>query len=282
MSARPLYLKVFDFYLSASLHVAMATAALAQMTYYFSRIPSDNTMLLFVFSATVFSYNVIKYAPLILKKGLQTIRLKAIVLLTILAALAAFYCFWKLNVAAQIGIAITGLLCLFYLIPIAKNKSNLRNLAGIKIYVVSLCWAIATLIIPLLNADLAITSDIFYKFSQRFILTLILILIFEINDLKYDDIRLRTVPQSIGILKTKQLIYALLLVFYGLEFFKKGTYELQWLINLILIFVTALFTYYANAQRTKYYTLFWVESMPIFWYLLVLLIGQNINIHRLF
>lgn len=275
MSARPLYVKVFDLYLNSSIHVAIATSALVQMTYYFAAIPSDLTVLFFIFSGTVFSYNIIKYAPYISKKGLPTLSLKIISILTVFAALSASYTFVFLNTAAKTGIAVIGLLCLFYLIPIAKNKSNLRNLAGIKIYIVSFCWAAVTLIIPLLNADIAISNDIFYKFLQRFILTLILILIFEINDLKYDDIRLRTVPQTIGVPKTKSLIYFLLLAFYGLEFLKIGYYEYQWFINLILISITGVFTFFANAQQSKYYTLFWVESLPIVWYLLVLLLGNK-------
>lgn len=275
MSARPLYVKVFDLYLNSSIHVAIATSALVQMTYYFADIPSDLTVLFFIFSGTVFSYNVIKYAPYILKKGLPTLTLKIISILTVLAALSALYTFIFLNTATKTGIAGIGLLCLFYLIPIAKNKSNLRNLAGIKIYIVSFCWAAVTLIIPLLNADIAISNDIFYKFLQRFILTLILILIFEINDLKYDDIRLRTVPQTIGVPKTKSLIYFLLLTFYGLEFLKIGYYEYQWFINLILVSITGVLTFFANSQRSKYYTLFWVESLPIVWYLLVLLLGNK-------
>lgn len=101
-------------------------------------------------------------------------------------------------------------------------------------------------------------------------LTLILILIFEINDLKYDDIRLKTVPQSIGILHTKYLIYLLLIPFYVLEFFKQGNYPNQWIINLILITVIALFTHYASPHKSKYYTMFWVESVPILWLVLTL------------
>ena len=125
--------------------------------------------------------------------------------------------------------------------------------------------------LPIVNAEQAIENDIVFKFLQRFILTLILILIFEINDLKYDDIRLKTVPQTIGVLKTKYLIGLLLIPFYFLEFLKVNYYGNQWLINLILVFVIGFFTYFAHPNRTKYYTLFWVESIPVLWFLLIIL-----------
>jgi len=33
--------------------------------------------------------------------------------------------------------------------------------------------------------------------------------------------------------------------------------------------VTTLFLAFANEKRTKYYTSFWVESIPIFWWVCI-------------
>ena len=116
------------------------------------------------------------------------------------------FLFFLLKPITQFWILVFAALTFLYAIPIGKHRLNLRNIAGIKIYIVSICWAGVTLLLPLLNAEVNLGIDVFYKFLQRFILTLILILIFEINDLKYDDIRLKTVPQSIGINSTKKII----------------------------------------------------------------------------
>lgn len=158
-----------------------------------------------------------------------------------------------------------------YVVPFSKALPNLRNFAGIKIYIVSVCWAGVTILLPMLNADMEIGIDVVYKFLQRFILTLILILIFEIYDLKYDSSYLKTVPQILGVSKTKNLIYGLLIPFYILEFFKEGYYPNQWFINLLLCVCIALFTFFASHKQSKYYTVFWVESIPILWLLLVLI-----------
>src|SRR5690606_21182487 len=103
---------------------------------------------------------------------------------------------------------------------------------------------------------------------QRFILTLILILIFEIRDLKHDDKRLKTVPQSIGITATKKLIYGLCVLFFVLDFFKTGSYPGQALVNSLLVAVIVLLTYFVTPNRSKYYTLFYTESVPVLWYIL--------------
>jgi len=263
--------RFFDWYLHASLHVALATTALVQMTFYFCFLPFNSAITSLVFFGTVFSYNFIKYAQVIAKKKELTRFLKSILALSIVSFLIAVLSFFFLNLKAQLLTVFFGLLCVLYVIPLAKSKTNLRNYAGIKIYIVSLCWAGVTTLLPIVNADQSIENDILFKFLQRFILTLILILVFEINDLKYDDIRLKTVPQTIGVLKTKYLIGLLLIPFYFLEFLKVNYYGNQWIINLILVSVIALFTYYANPNRSKYYTLFWVESIPVLWYLLIIL-----------
>jgi len=263
--------QILDFYINASLHVSLATAALVAMTYYFFDMPANNIVLLFVFFGTLVSYNTIKYGSYVLNHVIYKQALKIIVFLTFVSAIACVYLFFELNFNAQLVTLFFVCLSFLYLIPIGKKQKNLRNFAGIKIYIVSFCWAGVTILIPLFNADLPVESDLFFKFSQRFVLTLMLILIFEIKDLKQDDIQLKTVPQSIGVSKTKYIIYSLLFVFYFLEFFKKNVYVNQWIVNLILVALIFLFTIFASPKKSKYYTLLWVEAIPILWFLLVLI-----------
>ena len=114
---------------------------------------------------------------------------------------------------------------------------------------------------------------------QRFILVFVLILIFEIIDLAKDDPHLQTVPQQIGTKRTKILGYVLLMIFCGLEFFNSNAnanFNFQFLpFQLVLIFaiaiLIALFLFFVNEKKSKYYTSFWVESIPIIWWVLVVL-----------
>lgn len=263
--------KIFDWYINASLHVALATTALVQMTFYFCNIPFDVVVTLFVFCGTSASYNIIKYLSFVLKNKEYKTSLKLIIALTILFLGICCVLFFQLKTATQIVTLLFCVLSIMYVVPLSKALPNLRNFAGIKIYIVSVCWAGVTILLPMLNADMEIGIDVVYKFLQRFILTLILILIFEIYDLKYDSSYLKTVPQILGVSKTKNLIYGLLIPFYILEFFKQGYYPNQWFINLLLCICIGLFTFFASHKQSKYYTVFWVESIPILWLLLVLI-----------
>lgn len=265
--------KTFDFYIKASIHVSFATMSLTALTYHFCTIPLDFNLLWFVFFSTLFSYNLAKYLGYIKTHRTYKFVLKSIITLSLFAVLICSYLFFKFNLKAQLNLIFFSILNLLYMESFSKRIPNLRNLAGIKIYIVCFCWAGVTMLTPALNADLAINLDILIKFFQRFTLVLLLILIFEIYDLKYDNKTLKTVPQTIGIQKTKMIVYLLSLLFYLLEFFKQNDYHNQWFINLILCATIAWFTYTVNDKKGKYFTVFWVESTPILWLLLVRLLA---------
>src|SRR5690606_12880038 len=93
------------------------------------------------------------------------------------------------------------------------HKKNLRNLKGIKAFVVSLTWSVSTVLLPLLNNDVPITSEVLVDLVQRFLFILALMIPFEIRDLKFDEPNLRTLPQVLGVAGSRWL-GVLLLVFF--------------------------------------------------------------------
>ena len=274
MSMRKVLGNLFDFYLKASIHVSFAVFALVQMTFYFCRLPFDWTVSLLAFSGTLFSYNFIKYADYVLahRRNLSP-KIKAILLLSVVALIVGMVSFFYLTFTAQLVTISLLVLAVLYAVPISKRIPNLRNWSGLKVYIVCLCWATVTLIIPVFNAGIELSLDIWIKFLQRFILVLILIGIFEIVDLQYDEKYLKTIPQLLGTRKTKWLLASLLIPFFVIEFFKVGFQPIQAWNNLIIVCITLFFIQLASPKRSSYFSLFWVESVPIYWWILVLLEG---------
>jgi hypothetical protein len=264
--------QISDFYIQSSIHVALSCYALVRMTHHMFHIPNDEPMAYFAFFGTVVGYNFVKYESLARARKRQIHqKIKIIFLVSAFSFLAVGFYFFQLQRITQIiSVAFLGI-TLLYTLPFFPNRKNARNWAGIKIYIVALCWVGVTLVLPLLNADVPLTSDFFLKCIQRFILVFVLILIFEIIDLKNDDPFLKTVPQQIGVKRTKILGLLLLLPFYFLEFLKTNFDNKQLIVNGILVIILSLFLLFANENRSKYYTSFWVESVPIVWWLMVIL-----------
>jgi hypothetical protein len=104
---------------------------------------------------------------------------------------------------------------------------------------------------------------------QRFVFVFVLVLIFEIIDLRQDDPHLQTVPQKIGVKNTKIIGVLLMIVFVLLEFFDSNFKQEILLLKLGIAITTSLFLLFANEKKSKYYSSFWVESIPIFWWVLL-------------
>ncbi|WP_281322718.1 hypothetical protein [Flavobacterium aestivum] len=261
---------VLRFYINSSIHVALSCFALVQITFHVFNIQCDKSMALFVFFGTIVGYNFVKYDALVrVKKKRIGNQLKIIAVLSFISLLLVGYYFFHLKRITQIvAMAILAITAL-YTLPFFPNRKNARNWAGVKIYIVSLCWVGATLVLPLINAEIPFAFDFFIKCIQRFILVFVLILVFEIIDLANDDPHLKTVPQTIGVKWTKILGLSLLMPFWILEFFISTFNYHDLFINLIMVLMLMLFIVFANPNRSKYYTSFWVESVPILWWLMV-------------
>ncbi|HEY4616611.1 MAG TPA: hypothetical protein VIH09_00265 [Flavobacterium sp.] len=262
--------QIFDFYIRSSIHVALSVYALVRMTHYMFHISADQPMANFAFFGTIVGYNFVKYDVLArAQKQQMRNELKIIAALSFCSLVAVGYYFFKLQLVTQIvSVGVLGL-TLLYTLPFFPNRKNARNWAGVKIYIVALCWVGVTLVLPLLNAHVPLGFDFYLKCIQRFILVFVLILIFEILDLANDDPHLKTVPQQIGVKRTKIVGLLMLIPFYFLELLKNNFIQEQMIVNGILVVALSLFLAFANEKRSKYYTSFWVESIPIFWWLMV-------------
>lgn len=264
----------FRLYIYGSMHVALSVVALAAMTLHMFGLPADWPMFGFAFGGTMFSYNFMKYEAFYRRRWPEAKFTQVVVVLSTIVLAFAGICFLYLKTVTQLTALAFLLFTALYTVPFFPNTKNLRNWSGIKIYIVALCWAGVTTLLPLINAEVVLNTDVYLKFTQRFLLIIILILIFEIIDLKEDDPFLKTIPQQIGVRNTKILNLVLLIPFYFLEFLKSAVNDKQLLVNIVLISVVALFTVFAHPQRHKYYTLFWVESIPIFWLGMVMAVNK--------
>lgn len=239
---------------------------------------NDKSILYFIFFASITGYNFVKYFGLAkfhhrnLANWLKFIQVFSLFCFIIMC----FYAF-QIQTKTLFYIAGLGLVTFLYAIPflpkrfLLDEKQNLRNIGGIKIYVIALVWSGVTVFLPLVNNGITISEDIIITAIQRFVFVVVLILPFEIRDLQFDNLKLSTIPQKIGERWTKIMGVILLILFYALEFFKNGVTPKELIIFLLITIITFISLMYAKKNQSKYYSGFWVEGLPIFWLLLVLI-----------
>lgn len=258
---------LFDFYLDASIHVALSVLAMAGVTFHLLGSSSDIDLLGFIFFSVIVCYNFIKYGVeaykyLIVSNAYH----KTIQIFSFLSFGFALYFLLRLDLRIWWGTIVLGLLSALYAVPLLPRAKNLRNLAGLKIYIVAFVWAGFTVLLPVLDAELPMDWDFWIAFVQRFLLVLILILPFEIRDLQWDDKGLRTLPQVLGTRTTQKIGIALTVLFFALTFLKDEIHQMEVELRLVLCLVLILVLLSRKKMDTTYFVSFWVEALPIFWF----------------
>jgi len=250
---------LFDFYINASLHIGFAVLALTSISINTLTIPKQENLLLTIFFGTIFGYNALKYFDLFSSDISWLLRHRAISMVSFLAFIGAFFYYTLLPITTQLSFLAIGFLIVVY--------PFLRKFGLLKMVLVSFCVTMITVYIP--NVKLAQWNIEFYiTLIQRFLIVISLLVPFEISDSKTDDPSLQTLPQQFGIRPTKIFGMLLVIPFLLLEFFKTNASY----VVLIVSIITVLFIHFSSVHKSKYYTSFWVESVPIFWWLLLYLI----------
>ncbi len=261
---------LLDFYINSSIHVSLAIVAFAAVTLINFQVPVKIDLLVFIFLATITGYNFVKYSGI---AKLHHISLSANLRLIQIFSLAAFIglvvCSFFQSLLVLLIAAVTGALTVLYALPVFSNNRNLRGVPGIKIYVIAIVVAGVTVLMPLVDHVDLLKRNVILEFVQRFLLAIVLVLPLEIRDLKFDMAQLQTIPQKLGVSKTKKIGYFLILIFLLLEFVKIAV-EIPEVVSLLLVgLITFIFLKRSKIRQSKYFTSFWLEALPIFWLLIL-------------
>ena len=212
--------KLFDFYINSSIHVALAAYSLVRITEHYFQIPTNEALNYFIFYGTITGYNFVKYAGVAkLHHRSLTNDLKIIQVFSLICFLAMCYYMVKLPMITLWVSSPFVLLTVLYAVPFLSGfEKNLRAVSYLKIVVVALVWDAFTVLVPVINAEILVGFDFYLVFLQRFLLIVVLILPFDLRDVKYDSLALQTIPKKVGEQNTKRLGVILLVITLVLEY----------------------------------------------------------------
>ncbi len=268
--------RVFNFYLKSSIHVAIAVVSLALVSTTAVDRSVPNSLLIFIFSSTVFAYNFIKFFPL-LKGWDWLLSSKMIVGVTLLSALGSVLLFFSLSSLSKIVVFIIGILVLLYVTPFVASKNG-REIKGFKTLWVVLSWVLLTVGIPMLELKCYDLTVVLPLFCVQGIYVFVALLPFEIRDTNTDSPFLKTLPQRIGIKRVKNIGFFLLLlatILLGVVFDLPKAFNLSSVMVFVLL---AVLVWKSTPKRSFYYTHFWVEALPLFWFVMIEILS---NLHRI-
>ena len=276
--------KILDFYIFSNIHVALAGFCLTKITLVQYGIES-NLSPFFVALSIIISYNFIRFFEIKYKR-LQWFKswfynhkiglLLLVAVSTVLLGYITFFYSFKLK--SVVILFPFAFMTLFYVVPLFKTTKveiSFRNFPFIKIVSIAISWAGITIFFPLYEAGIVFTSNVYIEFFQRFLFLVVIIIPFDIRDMHIDPKTLKTLPQILGVNYAKIVGYTLLLIHILCENFKENRDNSSMYVLIIISIVTAIFLQFSTPKRTRYFTSFWVEAIPIFWYGLIVLFLNN-------
>ncbi len=266
--------RLFRFYIHSSIHVAIAVCSLVLCTFLEYAIPIQMELIYFTFGITIVAYNLMKYAVFSVRYHIpESTSMKAIQVLTLGSGLTSLYFVWALPLSAISVILPLGLLCIGYMTPIFSKKKSLRNIPGIKVFIIGFVWTGITVILPLCYGAQLHSIDIGIVSIQRFLFIIIVMLPFEIRDLKYDTLSLHTIPQCLGIQNTKKLGFILLLIFSTVAVFRTSVTLPNFITTGSIVLITGAFLWRTKQVQPTYFCSFGVESIAILWCILLYILN---------
>ena len=260
--------------------MALAGLCLAKITLLKFEI-NEHLIPVFVGLSIVFSYNFIRFYELKTNKlsslkGWFLTHLKILGVLSFFSGIGLLYIlfFLDFNMNALKVLFPFLLMTIFYVIPLFKignMEFSFRNFPGLKVFSIGVAWAGVTVLFPLYEAEIEFTLSIYLEFIQRILILIAIIIPFDIRDVQSDSKKIITLPQILGVHGSKWLGSVLLILFVLLSLWSQEQLNNEVVINIVVAIITALFLWFSSPEKSRFYTSFWVEAIPVFWFILIVL-----------
>ncbi|WP_299321163.1 hypothetical protein [uncultured Maribacter sp.] len=261
--------KIFDFYLDASIHVALAIFSLVHVTALTLNINVPLELYFFIFFGSISCYNFVKFGVEAEKYILvANTYQKNIQFFSFGCLLVAGYQLFFLPERIFIGLLVLAVITGLYALPVLPKNKNFRSFSGLKILIVAVVWAGTTVVLPVISKLEIVSWNVKVETVQRFLFVLVLLVPFEIRDLKYDSVTLKTLPQRVGVKGTKMIGYSWAILFYAATFLKTDLDVTHIIVKTVLFLVLMLMIFKTKINQHKYFSSFWVEAIPLLWWLL--------------
>ena len=257
--------------------MALAVVSFVGVTMIELNIDSNPSLLLFIFFGAVTAYNFIKYATLArFRHRSLTNSLRAIQIFSLFCFIGLVYFALKQPLPVLVAAGAFGLISLLYVVPLSSTRKNLRSVSRVKIVVIAFSWAGVTIILPALTRDVIYIYALTAIFIQRFLFVVVLTLPFDIRDLGLDEPELSTIPQIYGVENTRTVGIIFLSLVAVIEVLKLWAAPIEIIILIAVVTITYFLVRKSTEAQSKYFTSFWIEGIPILWWLLLLLANKFI------
>ena len=184
----------------------------------------------------------------------------------------------SISIQAQLLLACLGIIALAYNIPIFRvkhQKISLRNIPGLKLFVIALVWSLTAVVLPIIELEhqqsfISSTKSLAFILTHRFILITAITIPFDIRDLYQDKIyALKTIPVLVGESNSYVICQLLLLGCIGLTTLQFSYHEPAFWSLISSTLMVSWLIFKSQHKRNEYFYFLFLDGMLILPWLLL-------------
>lgn len=283
---------IFDFLLFSNVFMSLCAVAQALVTFWLIGSKPVYSVLALLFTSTLGIYNfcILITKPVNPEKS-QYLRVRwfyahyrLMVTFTIVSLLSLIPLFFLISTESRLLLIFLGIISFCYGLPlfsIGDQKFGLRNIPGLKPFLITLVWTLSTVLLPILEAqDLHLTSismhDTTLLIAKRFLFVGALTIPFDIRDL-FEDRRLgvKTIPVLLGE-KGAYLFCQVMLVGYVilLFLFRDNGFNLDFFALTSTAILAGWLIFKSKWEKNEYYYFFCMDGVLILQYIILIVFSR--------
>ena len=276
-----------DFLLFSNIFIACCAVSQGLVTYYLLHVPADKPILAFLFFSTLLIYNL----SVLLSKPKDPLNSKfrrvrwifshhrlmismSLIAILCLIPIALFY----LSYQAKLLMAFVGTLALAYNFPffsINQQAVGLRNIPGIKLFLIAFVWATSCVLLPIVALENTYGISVSFGetlvlLAKRFLFICAITIPFDIRDLYQDKLyELKTIPVMFGEKKAWIICQAMLAAYLLLLLVFTKELNAEVLGMTLTVAITGWLIFKSNLKRNEYFYFLYLDGTMLLQFLIL-------------
>jgi len=285
---KKIFLPALDLLLFSNIFMGLCAVAQGLLTFYLIGSKPVYPVLGLLFTSTLGIYNFCiliarpKNPELSPQKRVRWFfsNYRLMVTITIVAMLSLVPLFFLISLSSKILLIFLAMLSFAYGLPLfamGGHKFGLRNIPGLKLFLITLVWTLSIVLLPVLEAQAKYQTIISFRdatllIAKRFLFIAAVAIPFDIRDLFEDkQFGLKTIPVALGE-KNAYLFCQLLLAGYLvlLFLFRGNGFNTDFFALALSVILTGWLIFRSKWEKNEYYYFFYLDGVLIVQYVFVI------------
>ena len=289
---RKLLRATFDFLLFSNVFMSLCAVAQGLLTFYLigSKPVFPVLGLLFTSTLGIYNFSILISKPKQPEKS-PYLRIRwffshyrLMVTFTIVSLLSLVPLFFLISTASKLLLIFLAILSFSYGLPlftVGEQKFGLRNIPGLKLFMISLVWTMSCVLLPILESQaMRLTTvsmrDTTILIAKRFLFIAALAIPFDIRDLFQDkQFGLKTIPVAWGEKNAYLFCQVLLAGYLVLLFlFRNNGFNTDFWALTLSVILAGWLIFKSKWEKNEYYYFFYLDGVLILQYVFVLIFSR--------